>query len=76
MKKYLTLLLISILALGLLSCSQSKHESMSDADKESLSGNVDPTDESRWSFDGEEKPSKEKSNTSDKKTGQEKVGKN
>ena len=67
MKKYLTLLLISILSLGLLSCSQSKDKSMTSADKKSLSVNVDTTDESGLSFE----PSKDTSKTSEEKARQE-----
>jgi hypothetical protein len=70
MRKYLMLLLISIFSLGLLSCSRSKDKSMTNADKESISSHPDPTDEKGWSFEGEQKPSKEKSNTSDKKAEQ------
>ncbi len=70
MRKYLILFLISIFSLGFLSCSQSKDKSMTDADKKSISSHPDPTDEKGWSFEGEQKLSKEKSNTSDKKAEQ------
>jgi len=76
MRKYLILFLISIFSLGLLSCSQSKDKSMTDADKKSISSFPDTTDESGWSFEGEQKLPKDKSNTSDKKAEQEKAGKN
>ncbi len=76
MGKYLTLLLIFILSLGLLSCSQSKDKSMTDADKKSISSFPDTTDERGWSFEDEQKLPKDKSNTSDKKAEQEKAGKN
>ncbi len=46
MKKYLILLLISILSLGILSCGKSKDKT--DADKQSTSNYPDPTDEKRW----------------------------
>ncbi len=70
MRKYLILFLISIFSLGLLNCSQSKDKNMTNADKESVSSKPDPTDEKGWSFEGEQKLSKEKSNTSDKKAEQ------
>ena len=54
MKKYLILLLISMLSLGLLSCGRSKDktnvdkQSLTNGDKKSLSGNPDTTDEKGW----------------------------
>jgi len=53
MKKHLILLLISILALGLLSCSPSKSKTSKEkagqeADKQSTSSFPDTTDESKW----------------------------
>ena len=53
MKKYLTFLLVPILLLGLVSCSQSKDKSMTSADQKSLSGHIDTTDESGLSVSGE-----------------------
>jgi hypothetical protein len=53
MRKYLILLLISFLSLGLLNCSSSKtktskEETRQKADKQSTSNYPDPTDEKGW----------------------------
>ncbi len=53
MKKYLVLLLIPILSLGLLSCSQPKSKTNKEkagqkADKQSTSNFPNPTDEKGW----------------------------
>lgn len=62
MKRYLAILLISVLSVGLLACSQSKDQEMTSADKKSLSGNINTKDETSWSIDGKVDPSNNKNN--------------
>ena len=75
MKNNLTFLLIPILLLAFLSCSRSKDNNMTSADQKSLSGNINVTDHSGLSFDGQQKLDQDKNKTGEEKTKQKKTNK-